>query len=124
LIGNRQSGVLPEVMGLLLNFTVERGEPHHEKMVTRGKLYEPGYEVAPFSWTLVLDSLLVHNRCLKIMLINYSVFWHHYFHRLLDGTDLPGGMIPLLFAVGVHYVEQFIEVVGLAQRLTQFNSDT
>jgi hypothetical protein len=33
-------------------------------------------------------------------------------------------MISLLFAVGVHYVEKIIEVVVLAQQLSQFTSDT
>jgi hypothetical protein len=111
-------------MSLFLNFAVESREPHHEKMVTRGKLNEPGHEVAPSRWTLVLDSILVHDRCLKLILIYYSIFWHHYFHRLLNDTDLPGEMISLLFAVGVHYLEKFIEVVGLVQQLSQFTSDT
>jgi hypothetical protein len=93
-------------------------------MVTRGKINEPGDEVAPFSWTLVLDSLLVHDRCLKMIRINYSVFWHQYFYRLLDDTDLPGEMISLLFAVGVHDVEELIKVFGLVQQLPQFTSDT
>jgi hypothetical protein len=61
-------------MGLFLNFGVERREPCHEEMVTRGEFDEPGDEVAPFSWTLVLDSLLVHDRCLKMILIYYRIF--------------------------------------------------
>jgi hypothetical protein len=55
LIGNKISGVLPEVMSFFLNFTVERRKPCHEEMVTRGEFDEPGDEVAPRSWTLVLD---------------------------------------------------------------------
>jgi hypothetical protein len=111
-------------MGLFLNLAVERREPCHEEMVTWGEFVEPGDEVAPFSWTLVLDSILVHNRCLKMILIYYVIFWHHYFHRLLNDTDLPEEMISLLFAVGVHDVEEFIKVVVLAQQLPQFTSDT
>jgi hypothetical protein len=53
-------------MSLFLNLAVERGEPHHEEMVTRGEFDEPGDEVAPSRWTLFLDSKLVHDSCLKI----------------------------------------------------------
>jgi hypothetical protein len=111
-------------MNLFLNFAVERGEPHHEEMVTRGEFDEPGDEVAPFSWTLVLHSILVHDSCLNMILIYYSIFWRHYFHRLLNDTDLPGEMTSLLLAICVHDLEEVIEIVGLAQQLPQFTSDT
>jgi hypothetical protein len=53
-------------MGLFLNFAVERGEPREKEMVTGGEFDEPRDEVAPFSWTLFLDSILVHDSCLNI----------------------------------------------------------
>jgi hypothetical protein len=69
-------------MGMFLNFAVERREPHNEEMVTRGEFDEPGDEVVPSSWTLFLDSILVHNSCLKMISINYIIFWHDTFNHL------------------------------------------
>jgi hypothetical protein len=111
-------------MGLLLNFAIESGEPRYEEMVTRRKFDEPRDEVAPSSWTLFLDSTLVHNSCLKMISSDYIIFWHHTFNSLPNDTDLPGEMINLLFAVSIHDEEEFLKVVGLAQQLPHFTSDT